>query len=380
MLPDCHEEQVRVLSTLRESSGATVARINYRASPSNQYPTPCHDVLAGYDWIREHLLRDDFKRPYIARLGVCGELVGASLATMLALTENRLGLSGIAAAAVNNPIADWVFPDDLPSGPSTQLPEPVVLDETALHANEDLGRSKAAQGNVREVSRKCRKRPTRAQNLPSETSWQLHGENMIIPALALTRERDLLFCRPEDRFDRFASPIHFFRSPRAQLRPTERADLSTSPQPDELLDIETRMHLNHYASFGESTQTVPALPILTRCRSYARNYPSAGTKQSFPVWTITTGLHSPLSDQSAELAKAIRRSMARHMLKTHSGRARWHDVAEKERYEDVAFGQVHLNVMPGVGLWSRQDDNPEWKNSVEEVGIWMRRGLESGLT
>lgn len=96
---------------LRETAAATIARINYRASSEFQFPTPFHDVLFGWDWIRENLLLDKFDRSYLARLGVCGELIGGSLATMLALTECRIGESRIAAAAVNNPIADWVFRD-----------------------------------------------------------------------------------------------------------------------------------------------------------------------------------------------------------------------------------------------------------------------------
>ena len=137
------EDEERVITTLQDSSAATVVRINYRASSLNQYPTPCHDVLLGYDWVCEHLLIDEFSRPYLARLGVCGELVGGSLATMLALTECRLGESRIGAAAVNNPIVDWVFPDELAVIQPEDLPEPQYGDETQLPADEDLAGSLA---------------------------------------------------------------------------------------------------------------------------------------------------------------------------------------------------------------------------------------------
>lgn len=376
MLPDCLEEQERVISILRESSGATVARINYRASLSNQFPTPCHDVLAGYDWIRENLLRDEFKRPYIARLGVCGELVGASLATMLALTETRLGESRIGAAAINNPIVDWVFPDDLPFVSPSELPEPVVADETALPADEHLGGSKVGGGDLEEVSRPARRRQKRAPKLPPKTAWQLHDDNQILPALTLTAQRDVLFRRPEDCFDSFASPIHFFRSPQAQLIFPEQENVLPPEQPDESLDMETRMHLSHYASFdGGIKEAAAVLPTLARCRSYARNYPSAGTKLAMPVWKILTGSRSPLSDQATELTKVIRRSIARHTLKSQTGRARWHDALEREKYEEFALEKVHLTMNSGIGLWTRQYDNPQWKASVEEVGSWMKQSL-----
>ncbi|KAJ8104449.1 hypothetical protein OPT61_g10750 [Boeremia exigua] len=109
--PDAEE---RVIAALRASSAATVVRINYRASSQHQFPTPNHDVLYGYDWIQENMLLDGAQKPYAARIGICGELMGGSIATMLALTECRVGESRIIAAAVNNPIVDWVFPDDLP--------------------------------------------------------------------------------------------------------------------------------------------------------------------------------------------------------------------------------------------------------------------------
>jgi acetyl esterase/lipase len=149
VVPKREDEEHRVITTLRDSAGVTVARINYRASPDHQYPTPFHDMLFGWDWIRENLLVDEFKRPYLARLGVCGELIGGSLATMLALTECRLGESRIAAAAVNNPIVDWVFPDELPVVDPSELPEPMAPDETAFPADEDImGSGQEAQGQT----------------------------------------------------------------------------------------------------------------------------------------------------------------------------------------------------------------------------------------
>ncbi|RMZ68370.1 Alpha beta hydrolase fold-3 [Pyrenophora seminiperda CCB06] len=381
VLPEFPEEEERVISTLREASAATVVRINYRASPEHQYPTPCHDVLLGYDWVRDHLLVDEFQRPYLARLGVCGELVGGSLATMLGLTECRLGESRIVAAAVNNPLVDWVFPDELPAVRPEDLPEPLYGDETALLADEDLAGSYASEEKAQPGQKPQKKRAPKA---PPPTAWQTHGDNSVIPTLTLSGERDVLFRKPEDYFDRFASPMHFFRSPHAQLLYPQQ-DYSTTPQDlDELLDMEAQLALSHYATFENydnfNAKAPPELPTLSRCRAYARNYPPAGTRLSLPVWNVTIGLQSPLSDTTLELAKMLRRSIARQTLKTHSGRSRWHDAAEKKRYEEYAHDRVQLNSYQGVALWTQQDDNPKWEQHVQQVGTWMKERLDPAFT
>ncbi|KAF1936986.1 alpha/beta-hydrolase [Clathrospora elynae] len=380
VLPDCSEEEQDVISVLRASSAATIVRINYRASSVHQYPTPCHDVLLGYDWVQEHLLRDEFKRPYQARLGVCGELIGGSLATMLALTECRLGENRISAAAVNNPIVDWVFPDEMPVINSADLPEPAYGDETAFPADEDMASSWTTREKGEDVPKPGRKRQKRAPKAPPPTAWQAYGDNAVLPGLTLSGERDVLFRRPEDYFDRFTSPIHFFRSPHAQLVFPQQDDIFASQQPDELLDIEAQLALNHYATFEKNVNVSPVLPMLSRCRAYARNYPPAGTKISLPFWNITTGLQSPLSDYTLELVKMIRRSVARQMLKSHSSRTRWHDIAEKNHYEELAQERVILNSCEGIGLWTQQSDNPNWEVHVEGVGAWMKQRLEPNFT
>lgn len=211
------------------------------------------------------------------------------------------------------------------------------------------------------------------------TSWQTHGDNSVLPALTLSGERDVLFRRPQDYFDRFASPIHFFRSPHAQLVMPPQDDIFASQQPDEHLDIETQFALNHYATFN-NLKPAPEAPTLTRCRAYARNYPPAGVKISLPVWNVTNGMESPLSEYTLELVKMLRRSIARQMLKSHSGRTRWHDEAEKSAYEEIAEGQVQLNTHEGIGLWTQQEDNPRWESHVEEIGLWMKERLKPGLT
>jgi len=155
------------LSTLALSANATVVSIHYRLSADIPYPTAIHDVLAGCDWVQKHLVRYDvhldsaYPSLTTMRVGVCGELIGGSLATMLALTECRPRDATLNAAAVGNPIADW----------------------TALFPAPE--RSESADGRISEES--------------------------------LIHVREELFSKPEHYHDPFASPLLFFRTPSSSL-------------------------------------------------------------------------------------------------------------------------------------------------------------------
>jgi acetyl esterase/lipase len=374
VVPHDSEAEEGIIKALRASSAATIVRINYRASSQHQFPTPYHDVLYGYDWIQDNLLLDASQKPYAARLGVCGELMGGSIATMLALTECRVGESRVVAAAVNNPIADWVFPDDLPHISASELPEPASSEETSFPAEEDLMASFKAL-KVGELPKPKTKRKRKPKAVPL-TSWQAWADSSIIPTLPLAEMRGVLFRRQEDIFDRFASPIHFFRSPHAQLLVPQAVD-SALDQPDYALDIETQMSLSHFESFNGNEKAVElGTPELTRCRSYARVYPQAGTgKVSLPSWNITTGAQSPLHDQTAELSKVLRRSIARHAMKSQTGRTRAHDPSEKQYYEEYAESRVLFDSHPDTGLWSEQLSEPEGTTNIKNAGSWMKQCL-----
>jgi hypothetical protein len=296
----------------------------------------------------------------------------------LALTECRIGESRIAAVAVNNPIVDWVFPDHLPPVGASDLPEPVSDDETAFPSDEDMNDSLSST-----ISTKPPKKPTKRKKKPSKkqpyTSWQAQSDNSVISTAALCKERDRLFHRPDDYFDRFASPIHFFRSPHAQMVSPVRDDpIAPTMQLDPTLDLEAQMSLNHFASFSSRPPEPLALPTLQRCRSYARSYPQAGNKLSMPVWNITSGAQTPLHDQSIELSKVLRRNIARYTLKTRHGRTKWHDAAEKEVYEAFAEERVRVETLQGAALWSYQDSNPDWRKELDKVGTWMKQNLREG--
>lgn len=300
--------------------------------------------------------------------------MGGSIATMLALTECRVGETRFVAAAVNNPIVDWVFPDDLAHVSPSELPEPSSSDETAFPAEEDMMASFKALKVGELPKSKATKRKRKPKAVPL-TSWQAWADSSIIPTLPLSEMRNVLFRRREDMFDRFASPVHFFRSPHAQLITPQAVD-SALDQPDYALDIETQMSLSHYSSFNRESPEPAGPPELTRCRSYARVYPQAGSgKVSLPIWNITTGTQSPLHDQTAELAKLLRRSIARHTLKSQTGRIRAHDPTEKQYYNDYAESRVLLTSQPDTGLWTQQVLDKKSPGRVAEVGSWMKQCL-----
>ncbi|SMR50541.1 unnamed protein product [Zymoseptoria tritici ST99CH_1A5] len=191
------------VSILRSVLPCHVVQINYRWSAVDKFPTPIHDVMAGYDWIVSNFLpKRAFTRPgrseRAGRVIVCGELAGGQLATALALTECRLGEPGIVAANVNLPIFDWTELDELKG-----------------------------------------------------TTASSNGLN----STALLKQRSALFRKPQDYYDSFASPGLFFRSASSQV--PGRVEDSPSDEMDELASLE-RMDFFREQVTLENAITQPA--------------------------------------------------------------------------------------------------------------------------
>ncbi|KAL8679088.1 MAG: hypothetical protein Q9224_007063, partial [Gallowayella concinna] len=231
------------LNTLALSAHATVVEIQYRRSAKEPYPRPIHDVLAGYDWIRKHLSsnphshRDPHSPLTRKRLGVCGELAGGSLAAMLALTECTP--TGITAAALGNPIVDWTSP----------IQHPISTDSLSS-LNQDLK--------------------------------SLHTNS---------------FAKPEHRYDPFASPLLFFRTPAFELPPPPSlyGIPSSSPEPTSQPDNEKE----------DPSQLIP------KRRSH-RKYPPLGSGLRLPSTRILVGDDFVMKDQVLEFAELLQRSVKLH--------------------------------------------------------------------
>jgi acetyl esterase/lipase len=362
-----------VASYLSKCANATVVQVNYRYGSSYRYPTPIHDVLSGYDWVMSNLLGSSKTR----RIGVCGELLGGSLATMLALTECRLGSRRVECAAVNNAIFDWLFLDSL-------NPESPTSKETSASSK--------------------RKKPT---------SWEQHQKDDSLSALDLMRARSKLFGRPQDLFDRFASPIHFFRSPGAELPPqlindspalTKTKDSDETPptydgrdlpEPPSDSDIQYSYEDDAILTNDQDIDSVKtpqeastgsSLHLLKR-RKYHRAHPPKGSGLVLPRMLISGGTDSLLLDQSEEFVRLMRRSVSKEHLQNLSLDFKVEMTDDAEKTEEIvgkmeearkrAERRVQWILKPGHFGWAERGkrSDGEWKEYLNDAGSWFRNCL-----
>lgn len=282
-----------LLSSIALSSNATVVRLNYRLSAQHPYPTPVHDVLAGYDRIKHHLGKgttspgDSLKVNQASRLGVCGEFIGGSLAAMLALTECQAQGQSISAAALGNPVSDWtaLFPADQ----NKDAKDPT---SSRYHATKDPKASTAG--------------PRDGQTTDS-----------------LLRLRDKIFPQPAKFFDPFASPSLFFRTPSIDLPPTVNP-LLVEP--------------------SSSEAEMPDEPLVRKRRSH-RTHPPLNSNLRIPRIRVEIGMENVLHDQGIELWQLIRRSV---ILRQRTERS-------LEEGEADGGDQIEFLKRDGAGLWGEKE-------------------------
>ena len=285
------------LNELAFSANATIVRLDYRVSKEEPYPLPIHSVLAGYDWIRKHLLparytnaNSQITERNPPQIGVCGELVGGSLATMLALTECHGEKRGaVKAAAVGNPIVDW-----------TALVDP----------EEDLlgGTPMAQSLNTR------KRKPLSTQAVRSNNS------NSSPSRSALLSLRAQCFRKPEKYFDAFASPLLFFRTPRYAV-----------PGPVTTMDPAE-------AEYALPPDEEPQPELLKRRLSH-RSYPPAGSDLVLPRMRLEVGNESVLKEQGMEMVALWRRSQDKRSESRDSG----------------AVNKIDTVIRDGSGLWGETE-------------------------
>ena len=310
---DESEPSDRAASSLVLGANATVVQLHYRLSSTCLYPTPIHDILAGYDWVLRHLVSSAGVHNAwqtsnkVAGLGVCGELIGGSLAAALALTECHTHRTGIRVAALGNPICDW----------------------TQMHSslNDDMSK-KLARGKEEALEK-------RRKVSSVEDSFTAFAMNPTLPASSLLTARTNLFTLAEKYFDPFASPLLFFRTASSEL-PFDYLSPTLSP------------------TFSDAEQQ-PSTEWIRRRRAH-RRHPPMGSGLGIPKTRIDVGEECALRDQGWDLVDSMRRSV---------------DLYEQER-EFGAFTdqtgvrgeqRVTLRMRPGVGLWTDDD--------MVDVGRWM---------
>ena len=301
---DKSEDNDRATSSLVLGANATIVRIHYRHSPTYPYPTPIHDTFAGYDWVLSHLVRS--VGPHngwqssnkAVGLGVCGELIGGSLAAALVLTECHMHRTGIRVAALGNPICDWT---QMHSSKDERLDKPVRREEKAL-AN-------------------------RGKKSSIEDSFTVFATNPTLPASSLLAARTNLFTLAEKYFDPFASPLLFFRTASSDL-PFDYLSPTSSP------------------ASSESEQETPMERIRKR-RSH-RRHPPMGSGLRIPKTRIDVGEECALRDQGWDLVDSMRRSVDLHEKERQFGAFADNGGVRGEQ-------RVALRMRPGVGLWTDDD-------------------------
>lgn len=327
-----------------------IACINYRLSSQHMYPTPIHDTLAGFDWILENLLpKRAISRPgrarHVGRIGVFSEFVGGGLATMLALTECRVGEPRIVAAAVRDPAVDWVSLDDA----AASLPDDAIEDKSS----------------------------------PISRLLKLRGE---------------LFPKPEKYFDPFASPLLFFRTPGVPVPPPppvevelddmqqlsllEREEYARSVAPTSVED-DTSMKV-------VDTMNTSGSPTMMKKRKSSLRFPRAGLNLRLPSFRISSTAGAPLARQSKELAHLLRQSHVRQMRQQVSGAGsrqgfgrkvlmegevdayeEEEERVERERMAREAEERVEL-IKLGRESGAQKHDGEE----MEATAGWLRKTME----
>ena len=254
-----------------------------------------HDVLAGYDWVQQHLgTCIDFDQAYptaeSANIGVCGEMVGGSLASMLALTECQPTKGGVKAAAVGNAIMDW----------------------TSLLAADRDNASPAVTNHQQTISAGAK-----------GVAPQLHHDKGSQPLSndTLLQLRSTFFERVEKYFDPFASPLLFFRTPASEL-----------PS-----DMDGSVGDKH--TFGEL-----ASMSQTKKRRSHRKYPPIGSALRLPEIRIEVGMENELREQGEEMAEVLQKSVKY-----------WEEESYGSCDREALLRKIQVVRSKRLGLWAEKD-------------------------
>ncbi|KOS40405.1 hypothetical protein ACN38_g8763 [Penicillium nordicum] len=183
---------------------------------SYKYPTPVHDTLAGFDWIKTHL------RP--SQLAIFGTHIGGSLSLMLALTEAQ----SIQAVAAVDPICDWSGLDEYCTREST------ITDTKTTLAGDNKNTTASSTATSKNKRQPRKKAPTPPDLVP------------------LLQARSKFFSTPERCFDSFASPILFLRSAGRDVPRTFPQYLTGPEYPVPVLKENTRRTAEQYEASDDS--------------------------------------------------------------------------------------------------------------------------------
>ena len=282
------------------------------------YPAPIHDVLVGYDWIVKNLVNGSAAHngwqsgsTKTAGVAVCGELLGGSLAAMLAVTEcHAHKAGGIRAAALGNPITDWT------------AMYPVALEITNMNTVMLEDRNAVV-----------RKRKLKAKGKALH-SWSASFDNPVLTSEAILQARDTLFAKPEHYHDPFASPLLFFRTASSDI-PSDQPISFDAARPS----LET-----------PSAQLIEFI----RKRRAHRRHPALGSGLVLPHTKVVVGKESVLRDQGVELVDAMRRSVNSYET-NERGCTQEKDFDDGLEDIGVNEGKVQLEESAEAAMWTEED-------------------------
>ncbi|KAL8715849.1 MAG: hypothetical protein Q9220_000516 [cf. Caloplaca sp. 1 TL-2023] len=147
----------------------------------------------------------------------------------------------------------------------------------------------------------------------------------------LTSMRQTLFAKAEHRYDPFASPLLFFRTPAFELPPPP------SPYAHLISPGSTQ------ASAGAGDELIPAR------RRYHRTYPPIDSALRIPKTRISVGKDFALRDRAVELAELMQRSVDVHERDGDSGSEQMERISVSERDSD-GLGSEEREIME-MGEW-----------------------------
>lgn len=256
---------------------------------------------------------------------------------MLSLTECGpkpvvLESTRVVAAALNNPIVDWVVPD-----------------REALE--RQAARPRGLSNLIDEDYPVQRRKSKRSKK---DSSWGEYRKSTLLSESNVLDLRNSLFSRKDAYFDPFASAIHFFRTPGMDV-PLEVKQVPADQDPD----------------------SEPENPLR---RKSPKVFPGSDSKVLLPSLRIATGETSILRSQNEELIERITAGELRRSLSPHRMTVAQYWALEGSQrlaldvLKDKAEKKFELSTLENTGLWGYGDENV-WRPDVEAAGRWLKDAL-----
>ncbi|KAL9106958.1 MAG: hypothetical protein Q9227_008081 [Pyrenula ochraceoflavens] len=327
----------------------TILTVQYRLSASPlhrfKYPLPVHDVLFAWDWIVENFFprlfhfknngeqSQDAKKSPKPLMSLYGSHLGASLATVLALTESRL----LHSVAISTPILNWADLDE----------------EISFISHQDNSDPVEADQENRASKTTKRQRKSNLKN-----SSDVHR---------LLRLRQRLFTRPSAYFDPFASPMLLLRAPGRDC-PLDNmfATAKTEEDVEQIMLSDLESNYN-FANEDPSSSSESG-------SAFVSDYNSSNSLSSYGPYDDDLSSHSGLSTTEAvtKRRKVVRAWPPRGTMPEDVQLPYFKAIVRDERVGEERIlreqGQEMVDLMERACFRSRSAGCPKERVGVEKIG------------